>query len=36
MADIIAEMNAKGAQDEIEKLVDILNARPIISRDVTF
>lgn len=32
MAEIIAEMNAKGAKDQVEQLVDMLNARPIQNR----
>ncbi len=34
MVDILGEMNAKGLQSEIEQLVDMLNASPIVTRDV--
>lgn len=36
MAEIIGEMNVKGAKDQIEQLVDVLNARPIEGRTVAW
>jgi len=36
MAEVIGEMNSKGARDQIEQLVDVLNARPIISKNVAW
>jgi hypothetical protein len=36
MAEIIGEMNTKGAKDQIEQLVDVLNARPIIGKNVAW
>jgi hypothetical protein len=34
MVEIVGEMNKKGARDQVEQLVDVLNARPIINRNV--